>query len=117
MQKKTVNIKANLRPGFLVVLSFVMVNLAFSATFNSGGGKKKESGKSGLSKYNLKSTLSFRNGYHFKGGLNFSSAGSSYAPILQHNSLRFQKGNNLYILPYKQKAFFHKFKTPQKDLK
>lgn len=116
MQNSAKYSKTNLRTGLLVLMSFVMVNIAFSATFNSGGGKKKESGKTSFSKLNLKSSLSFRNGYNFKGGLSFSSANNSRL-LLQNNSVRFQKGNNLYVLPYKQKTFFQKFKTPQKELK
>lgn len=102
----------------LVILGFMaVVQIASSATFSTGGGKKKENTGTSFSNLNLKnSAISFNKGYHYKGGFSFyrnSMSGVS----LNINSVYYQKGNNIYVIPHKQKVFFSKFKTPQKELK
>lgn len=105
-----------LRNSFLILVCFALFHTAFSASFSSGGGKKKDK-KSSISTLNFKAnTLNSQNGYIFRNGLSFSTNNIN-GFIMQGNSIRYQKGNNLYVLPYKQKIIFRKFITPQKDLK
>lgn len=116
MQHKTNNISTSLRIGLIAMLCFVLVNIASSASFNSGGGRKKQAAKSPIYLNFKKSPLSLQNGYRFRGGLTFSAPNKNNL-VLNNNTARFQKGNNLYVVPYKSKPFFSKFKTPQKELK
>lgn len=118
MQTKTSYRLRVLRNSLLVVSCFAMFYSASSASFSSGGGdKKKEGKKSVISTLNLKNNpLSFNNGYRFRSGLSFSSS-SSGTLVMRGNSVRYQKGNSIYVLPVKQKVIFSKFKTPQKEIK
>lgn len=105
-----------LRNSFLILLCFAIYHSAFSASFSSGGGKKKDK-KSTITTLNFKAnTLKSQNGYIFRNGLSFSSSNVN-GFVMQGNSIRYQKGNNLYVLPYKQKIIFRKFITPQKELR
>lgn len=91
-----------------------MLQSAFSATFTSGGGNKNNSKTS--TTLNLKSSpLSFSNGYRFRSGMSFTNNSNNLT--FRSNSIRFQKGNTLYIIPVKQKVIISKFKTPQKEIK
>lgn len=114
MQKTSPNSQKILRNGVLLFLSFCILHTAFSATYSSGGGKKNDS-KSSAS-LNLKTKpLSFSNGYRFRSGMSFTNTTGNL--VFKSNSVRFQKGNNLYIIPVKQKVIISKFKTPQKEIK
>ncbi len=114
MQKTSLNPQKILRNGILLFLSFCMLHSASSASYSSGGGNKKDS-KSSTS-LNLKSTpLSFSNGYRFRSGMSFSTTSNNL--VFKSNTIRFQKGNSLYIIPVKQKVIISKFKTPQKEIK
>lgn len=116
MQTKTSNNFKVLRNSLLLVSCFAMFYSASSATFSTGGDKKKDN-KSAITKLNLKNNpLSFNNGYRFRSGLSFSNS-SSNKLVLSGNTVRYQKGNNIYVLPVKQKVVFSKFKTPQKEIK
>lgn len=117
MQAKTVNSQKGLRNSILLFMCFAMLHSASSASFSSGGGKKKDAKNTVVTKLNLKNNpLSFNNGYRFRSGLNFSNTNATNL-VLHGNTVRFQKGNNLYVLPVKQKVIFSKFKTPQKEIK
>jgi hypothetical protein len=101
----------------LILLCFVLVNMASSAT-NFSGGKKKSQEKGGVKMTLGKKALTLNNGFHFRGGFSFNSSNSNSGIRLNNNpSIRFQRGNNLYVLPYKSKPFYSKFKTPEKQLK
>ena len=98
-------------------LFMAIVQIASSASYSTGGGKKKENTRSAVSNFSLRSSaLTLNRGFHYKGGLSFSRNSMS-GVSLNINSLYYQKGNNIYVIPHKQKAFFSKFKTPQKELK
>lgn len=102
----------------LAVFGFMaVVQIASSASYSTGGGKKKENSGTSFSNLNLKnSSLTLNKGFHYKGGFSFyrnSMSGVS----LNISTLYYQKGNNIYVIPHKQKVFFSKFKTPQKELK
>ncbi len=116
MQNKTGNMKATVRIGLVAMLCFVLVNIASSASFNTGGSKKKQSSKAPANLNFKKSPLLLQNGYRFRGGLTFTTPNKNNL-VLNNTTARFQKGNNLYVVPYKSKPFFSKFKTPQKELK
>lgn len=105
------------RIALMSVLCFILTNIASSATNRSGGGEKKQKQSSTLSLNYKKSPLTLQNGFRFRGGLHFNTTGASAHSFTHSNVVRFQKGNNLYILPYKSKPFYTKFKTPQKELK
>ncbi|HEX4957415.1 MAG TPA: hypothetical protein VFV46_04505 [Lacibacter sp.] len=101
------------------VLCFVLANIASSATYSSGGGNKKQDNKTTLALNYKKSPITLQNGFRFRGGLSFSNNSTSKSDCVlnSHTTVRFQKGNNLYVLPYKSKPFYSKFKTPQKEMK
>lgn len=120
MHKKTSFMRITKRIALMSVLCFVLANIASSATYSSGGGDKKQDNKTTLSLNYKKSPLTLQNGFRFRGGLSFSNSNSTKSGCIVNsnaNTVRFQKGNNLYVLPYKSKPFYNKFKTPQKDLK
>lgn len=110
--------KHTLQNSLLILCCFVVANIAMSATSNSGGGKKKDSNKTVLTSLNLKSSspLSFKNGYQFKGGLSFVNTRPNEL-VYNNNTVRFQKGNTLYVLPCKPKSIMHRFKTPVKEMR
>ncbi len=115
MQTKTTSLPKLLRNSLLLIGCFAMLHSASSATFSTGGGKNKNAKKAPVTTLSLKnSPLSFNNGYRFRSGLSFST-NSSNTLVMHGNSIRFQKGNSLYVLPVKQKVIFTKFKTPQKE--
>jgi hypothetical protein len=99
----------------LILLCFVLVNMASSATYFSGG-KKKSQEKGGVKMTLGKKALTLNNGFHFRGGFTFNNSNPGMK-INTNPSVRFQRGNNLYVLPYKAKPFYSKFKTPEKQLK
>jgi len=102
---------------FKVVSCFAMFYSASFASYSSGGDKKKDGKKSVITTLNLKNNpLSFNNGYRFRSGLSFSSS-TSNSLVIRGNTVRYQKGNNIYVLPVKQKVIFSRFKTPQKEIK
>jgi hypothetical protein len=118
MLQKLTPVKLATKHTFIVLLCFSVANFAFSAAFYSGGGKKKENAKKSSLSFNTKnySLLSFSNGFQFKGGNSFSTM-SATGIHLNTNTMYYQKGNNIYVIPHKHKVFFSKFKTPEKDLK
>ena len=105
-----------LRNSLLLVSCVAIFYSASSASFTTGGGKKKNA-KSVITSLSLKNNpLSLQNGFRFKSGFSFSSTNNNNL-IMSGTTVRFQKGNNLYVLPVKQKVVFSKFKTPQKEIK
>jgi hypothetical protein len=94
-----------------------VISASYSSSFNSGKTKKRASSKSSLvlNLHNRSLNLSLSNGYSFKGSFkNLKNSRSGISIDIQ--SVYFQKGNNLYVIPVKQKAFLNnKFKTPQKS--
>jgi hypothetical protein len=92
------------------------LNVAHSSIYNSGKTKKRASAKSSLTFniHNKSLNFSYNSGYHFKGGITNLKNSKSGITLHMH-SIYFQKGNNLYVLPYSQKVIIlNKFKTPQK---
>jgi hypothetical protein len=113
---RPVNRKNILRSSLTAFLIFTLLNAAHSSLYNSGKTKKRSNSKSSLS-FNLsKHTMIFSidNGFYNKGCLKTFKNVKSGIHINLH-SIYYQKGNNLYVLPYKQQSFLHnKFKTPQR---
>jgi hypothetical protein len=116
MHSKTSFMRTTKRIALMSVLCFMLANIASSATNRSGGGEKDKKQATTLSLSYKKSPLTLQNGFRFRGGLNFNTTRSNNV-IIHNNTVRFQKGNNLYVMPYKSKPFFNKFKTPQKEMK
>ncbi|MFY7840995.1 MAG: hypothetical protein ACOVP7_12005 [Lacibacter sp.] len=113
MTAKTTYRQNFLRKSLMFVSCFALFFTASSASFFSGGGGKKKNETT----LNLKSSpLTLQNGFRFKSGFSFSSTNNNNL-VLSGNTVTFQKGNNLYVLPVKKKAVFNKFKTPQKEIK
>lgn len=108
------------RISFAAVLCIVLVNIASSATYFSGGENKNQD-KGGVKMTPGKSSITLGNGFHFRGGFSFNTntnkSGKTSLVLNNSQSIRFQKGNNLYVLPYKSRPFYSKFKTPEKPLK
>jgi hypothetical protein len=96
----------------------ILMNVAQSASFNSGKTKKKSSNRSTSLNFTLhkKSTsLITSNGFTFKGGVyTFNSQKSSFD--IQLKSAYYSKGNNIYVQPLKHKVIISKFKSPQKPI-
>ncbi len=112
MTAKTTYRQNFLRNGLMLVTCFAVFYTASSAAFFSGGGGKKKNETS----LNLKSSpLTLQNGFRFKSGFSFTTTNNSL--VFKGNTVTYQKGNNLYVLPVKKKAVFSKFKTPQKEIK
>ncbi|TWI84887.1 hypothetical protein IQ13_0040 [Lacibacter cauensis] len=113
MTAKTTYRQNYLRNGLMFVSCFAIFFTASSASFFSGGGGKKKNETT----LNLKSSpLTLQNGFRFKSGFSFSSNTNNNL-VFSGNTVTYQKGNNLYVLPVKKKAVFSKFKTPQKEIK
>lgn len=116
MHSKTSFLRTTKRITLVSVLCFMLANIASSATNRSGGGDKNKKQATTLSLNYKKSPLTLQNGFRFRGGLNFNTTNTRSVAI-NNTAVRFQKGNNLYVMPYKSKPFFNKFKTPQKEMK
>jgi hypothetical protein len=112
MTAKTTHRQNFLRNGLLFTTCLAVFYTASSATFFTGGGKKNKSETS----LNLKSSpLTLQNGFRFKSGFTFSTTNNSL--IFKGNTVTYQKGNNLYVLPVKKRVVFSKFITPKKEIK
>ena len=114
----------------LGVLILAGWTLCASASYFTGGEKKKDTHKDVPSMYafsNLKSKatlqLSLKTGLEY--GLqfsgeynNFGSSSSSSVPgsVVVHSLMTYQKGNTIFVFPYKQSLLF-KFKTPERMLR
>jgi hypothetical protein len=117
MQTKSNYIMKALRNGILLLGCFAMFYSASSAAFYTGGGKKNNTKTAPASlTFKGKNSLSLSNGFRYKPGLSFSQSNKNTL-MMSNNVVRYQRGNNLYVLPVKQKVIFTKFKTPQKDIR
>jgi len=97
---------------------FILLNVAQSATFNSGKTKKKSNHKSTALSFNLHNKsvhLMSTNGFTFKGGFHTLQKHKDNFDI-QLKSAYFSKGNNIYVQPLKSRIIISRFKTPQKSL-
>lgn len=96
----------------LGIFILFVVSASYAASVNNGGGQKKQStANSTLLGKNFKSyfPLSFASGYRLKGSLHFTTT-QHQSMIMHHNVMRFEKGNTLYVLPYRQKQAHAKIK-------
>jgi hypothetical protein len=116
MQTTSNNTNGFLRNSILLTFCFAMFFSASSASFFSGGGKKGETKKTTTLNLRAKTPLSLTNGFKYRAGLSFSTNSSNHSHVLNNRYIRYQRGNNIYVLPVKQKAVM-KFKTPQKEIK
>ena len=102
--------------------------LASASSFysGSGGDKRKDAHKvdapANFPFSNLKNTLplslkvGLQPGLQFTGDFNISpQMDHSFSGV--HSLMTYQKGNTIYIVPYKQHLFLTKFKTPERTLR
>jgi hypothetical protein len=114
---RTFTYKFSFKIALVATFLFALINAASSSNFNSGKTKKKHSSRSALTfnMHNKSLNLSLSNGFYLKGGMSFSK-NLKTDMIINMNSLYFQKGNSIYVIPMKQKVVLSKFKTPQKSI-
>ena len=102
--------------------------LASASSFygGSGGDKKKDTRKAdsqgAFTFSNLKNTLPLSLKVGMQPGLQFTGDFNSVALMAQsisgsHSLITYQKGNTIYIVPYKQNLLLSKFKTPERILR
>jgi hypothetical protein len=85
------------------VICFAMIGVVVLAVASSGGGsKKKTSLKSGFTPVRTTQGLTLKAGPHYMGSRTFSTQKNH--TILYNTLVTYQKGNTIYILPYKYKG-------------
>ncbi len=96
----------------ILFISFVLGGLAFSSFADRGVGKKKNKVKLNITttESGFKSSLAFnlKSGLVYTGSLLAQPVSVNNHPsiVLPHNQLiTYQKGNSIYIVPFKQKVF------------
>lgn len=105
------------RTAMLLATALLMAGIAMGSSWNTGGGKKKDSATRTTTFSSLKyMPLSMRQGFQFKGSLG-SFKEQTRTVSMQVNAVWFQQGNTIYLIPHKQKVIFSRFKTPVKELK
>jgi hypothetical protein len=74
---------------------------------------KSKASKSSFSNMKKNLSLNLSEGFSYKDNRSFGfknmGAGDQF-----NSRITYQKGNITYVLPYKNKALIHRFKTPQK---
>lgn len=91
--------------GALIVLTVFVFGAAYASSVNNDGRQKKQSAQSSTilgAKFKTYFPLSFTSGYRLKGSLHFTTT-NHQSMVMHHNVMRFEKGNTLYVLPYRQK--------------
>jgi hypothetical protein len=114
---KTQFLKNLLIASYMLVGISILMDVAQSASLNSGKTKKKSSHKTTLhfNLHNKSNHLLTGNGFIYKGSLHTFNSEKNNIDI-QLRSLYFLKGNTIYIHPVKNKIIISKFKTPQKPV-
>src|SRR5688572_4702256 len=94
------------------VICFAMIGVVVLAWASSGGGnKKKTSLKSGFTPIRTSQGLTLKAGPHYMGSRTFSTQKNN--AVLYNTLVTYQKGNAIYILPYKYKG--HVSKTSSRN--
>lgn len=105
------------RSAMLLASAVFMASIAMGSSWNTGGGKKKDSATRTTTFSSLKNMpLSMRQGFQFKGSMGCFKEQTGTVSM-QVNAVWFQQGNSIYLIPHKQKVLFSRFKTPVKELK
>jgi hypothetical protein len=101
--------------------------LCASASYFTGGNKGKDARKDATAMFpfsNLKNKntlqLSLKAGLQF--GLQFSGDYNNFSSqvpgsVVVHSLMTYQKGNTVFVFPYKQSLLLSKFKTPERILR
>jgi hypothetical protein len=118
---------AGMSKRLLGVLILAGWTLCASASYFTGGEKKKDAHRDVPSMYtfsNLKSKatlqLSLKTGLEY--GLQFSGEYNGFdynnlsSPVVVHSLMTYQKGNTIFVFPYKQ-SLLTRFKTPERALR
>ena len=89
----------------IVLLLFVMNGLMLSSWGDRGVGKKKTKVNLNLTNPRTSSTTSFalKSGVKYKGSL-LTSTEETKTSFTSNATVSYQKGNTIYIIPYKQKV-------------
>ncbi|MFT3981869.1 MAG: hypothetical protein QM687_15490 [Ferruginibacter sp.] len=89
----------------IVLLLFVMNGLMLSSWADRGVGKKKTKVNLNLTNPRTTSTTSFtlKSGVKYKGSL-LTNTEESKTSFTSNSTVSYQKGNTIYIIPYKQKV-------------
>lgn len=107
----------------ILFISLALGGLAFSSFADRGVGKKKNKVKLNISTdAGFKNSLSFnlKSGLQYTGSLLAQPSNSNSHPsiVLPHNQLiTYQKGNSIYIVPFKQKVLVTETRNGYSGLK
>ena len=94
------------------VICVAMIGVVVLAWASSGGGnKKKTSLRSGFTPIRTSQGLTLKAGPHYMGSRTFSTQKNN--AVLYNTLVTYQKGNAIYILPYKYKG--HVSKTSSRN--
>ena len=127
MQRRNTILSAGMSKRLLGVLVLVGWTFCASASYFTGGDKKKDAHKDtpvNLTFSNLRNKntlqLSLKTGLQY--GLQFTggydpSLLQTPPPTVVHSLMTYQKGNTIFVFPYKPSIFVTKFKTPERVLR
>ncbi len=126
--KKFISLTAVMGRRTLGVLLLAGCSLHLLASNYTGGDKKKDNHKTeipvNLTFSNLRNTLQLSLKTGLQPGLQFTGDFTTipsqdrslpYQPV--HSLMTYQKGNTIFIVPYKQHLLLSKFKTPERVLR
>ena len=102
----------------IVLLMSILNGFMLTTWADKGVGKKKAKVPLNLVNANAPKSLSFnlKTGLKYKGSLLNGSAGSKNT-VSYNNMLTYQKGNTVYIIPYKQKVVVPEMKQGYTGMK
>lgn len=105
---------SNIKTGFrFIAMSAVVLLVAHTVMAVDGIVVKSKASKSSFSNMKKNLTLSLNSGFNYKDNRSFGfkkmGSGDQFSSMITY-----QKGNITYVLPYRNKALIHRFKTPQK---
>lgn len=98
----------------IVLLSAVLNGIMFTSFADRGIGKAKKT----TSNSNFKSAISLnlKTGFKYKGSL-LTGVSSTKTSLTTNNLVTYQKGNTIYVVPYKQKIIVPEVKQGYTGIK
>ncbi len=93
------------------VIAFMVLLCAHAVKAVDGIVVKSKASKASFSNMKKNLSLNLSSGFSYKDNrsFGFKKMGDQF-----NSMITYQKGNITYVLPYKNKALIHRFKTPQK---